>query len=133
MREEAKANEAADKSAREMADKVNAADSMIFQTEKQLKEYGDKIPSDKKGRIENALGQLREAHKNKDLTGIDRALAEINAAWQAASEDMYKQAQGGPYQQAGQQPGPDADPTGGNAGGKGGDEQVTDVDFEEVK
>jgi len=133
MRDEARANEAADKAAREMADKVNSADSMIFQTEKQLKEYGDKIPADKKGRIENALGQLREAHKNKDITGIDRALAEINAAWQAASEDMYKQAQGSPGQEAGQQAGPQADPTGGQAGSKGGDEQVTDVDFEEVK
>ena len=137
MREEAKANEAADKAAREMADKVNAADSMIFQTEKQLKEYGDKIPADKKGRIENALGQLREAHKNKDITAIDRALAEINTAWQAASEDMYKQAQGGPGQQAGPDAGPQSGPTGGQTGGttggKGGDEQVTDVDFEEVK
>ena len=128
MRDEARANEAADKAAREVADKVNAADSMIFQTEKQLKEFGDKIPADKKGRIENALGQLREAHKNKDVTEIDRALAEINAAWQAASEDMYKQAQG-PEQQAG----PEAGPTDGGDGGKGGDEQVTDVDFEEVK
>jgi molecular chaperone DnaK len=133
MRDEAKANEAADKAAREMVDKINAADSMIFQTEKQMKEYGDKIPADKKGRIENALGQLREAHKNKDVTGIDRALAEINAAWQAASEDMYKQAQGGPGQQAGPDAGQQAGPTGGQAGGKGGDEQVTDVDFEEVK
>ncbi len=137
MREEAKANEAADKAAREMADKVNSADSMIFQTEKQLKEYGDKIPADKKGRIENALGQLREAHKNKDITAIDRALAEINTAWQAASEDMYKQAQGGPGQQAGPDAGPQSGPTGGTTGGttggKGGDEQVTDVDFEEVK
>ena len=128
MRDEARANEASDKAAREVADKVNAADSMIFQTEKQLKEFGDKIPTDKKGRIENALGQLREAHKNKEATEIDRALAEINAAWQAASEDMYKQAQG-PEQQAG----PDAGPTDGGEGGKGGDEQVTDVDFEEVK
>src|SRR5690606_38790280 len=133
MRDEAKANEAADKAAREMVDKINAADSMIFQTEKQLKEYGDKIPADKKGRIENALGQLREAHKNKDVTGIDRALAEINAAWQAASEDMYKQAQGDPGQQAGPDAGQQAGPAGGQAGGKGGDEQVTDVDFEEVK
>ncbi|MFZ1269396.1 MAG: Hsp70 family protein, partial [Bacteroidales bacterium] len=116
----------------EIADKVNEADSMIFQTEKQIKEYGDKIPSDKKGRIENALGQLREAHKNKDITAIDRALAEINAAWQAASEDIYKQTQGGPGPQAGPEAGPQAG-TGGTTGGKDGDEQVTDVDFEEVK
>ena len=70
MREEAKANESADKVAREKADKVNAADSMIFQTEKQLKEFGDKIPVDKKGRIENALGQLREAQKSQDVTPL---------------------------------------------------------------
>ena len=89
-----------------MADKVNAADSMIFQTEKQLKEFGDKIPSDKKGRIENALGQLREAHKNKDVTAIDRALAEINAAWQAASEDMYKAGTGCRSSRQDQQAGP---------------------------
>jgi len=134
MRDEARANEASDKAAKEMADKVNAADSMIFQTEKQLKEYGDKIPTDKKGRIENALGQLREAHKNKDLTAIDRALEEINAAWQAASEDMYKHAQEGQGPQAGPQAGPADGGDGGQAGnGKGDDEQVTDVDFEEVK
>jgi len=135
MREEAKANESADKVAREKADKVNAADSMIFQTEKQLKEYGDKIPTDKKGRIENALGQLREAQKSQDVTAIDRALAEINTAWQAASEDMYKQAQG-PGPQAGPQSGPQSGPMGGDdTGGKkpDGDQQVTDVDFEEVK
>ncbi len=113
MREEAKANESADKVAREKADKVNAADSMIFQTEKQLKEFGDKIPVDKKGRIENALGQLREAQKSQDVTAIDRALAEINTAWQAASEDMYKQAQG-QGQQAGPQSGPQSGPMGGD-------------------
>jgi molecular chaperone DnaK len=130
MREEAKANENADKTAREMADKINAADSMIFQTEKQLKEFGDKIPADKRGRIETALSSLREAHKSRDVAAIDRTLAEINAAWQAASEDMYKASQG-----AGQQAGPQAGPTGGDtSGGKqGGEEQVTDVDFEEVK
>jgi molecular chaperone DnaK len=135
MREEAKANESADKVSREKADKVNAADSMIFQTEKQLKEYGDKIPTDKKGRIENALGQLREAQKSQDVTAIDRALAEINTAWQAASEDMYKQAQG-PGPQAGPQSGPQSGPMDGDeTGGKkpADDQQVTDVDFEEVK
>lgn len=130
MREEAKANENADKAAREMADKINAADSMIFQTEKQLKEFGDKIPADKRGRIETALSSLREAHKSRDVAAIDRTLAEINAAWQAASEDMYKASQG-----AGQQAGPQEGPTdSGTSGGKqGGEEQVTDVDFEEVK
>ena len=138
MREEAKANESSDKAAREKADKVNAADSMIFQTEKQLKEFGDKIPADKKGRIENALTALRDAQKSQDVVAIDSTLAEINAAWQAASEDMYKASQGTGQQagpQGGQQGGPEGENAGGNAGGKqpGGDEQVTDVDFEEVK
>ena len=138
MREEAKANESSDKAAREKADKVNAADSMIFQTEKQLKEFGDKIPADKKGRIENALTALRDAQKSQDVVAIDSTLAEINAAWQAASEDMYKASQGTGQQagpQGGQQGGPEGENTDGNAGGKkpGGDEQVTDVDFEEVK
>ena len=133
MREEAKANESSDKAAREKADKINAADSMIFQTEKQLKEFGDKIPSDKKGRIETALNTLREAQKSQDVSAIDKALAEINAAWQAASEDMYKSAQG-TGQQAGPQSGPsDSDAGGKQSGGNGSDEQVTDVDFEEVK
>ena len=130
MREEAKANESADKTAREKADKINAADSMIFQTEKQMKEFGDKIPADKKSRIESALSALREAHKSQDVSAIDKALAEINAAWQAASEEMYKASQG-TGQQAG---GPTAGDTGSSQkGSNGGDEQVTDVDFEEVK
>ena len=137
MREEAKANESSDKAAREKADKVNAADSMIFQTEKQLKEFGDKIPADKKGRIENALTALRDAQKSQDVVAIDSTLAEINAAWQAASEDMYKASQGTGQQagpQGGQQDGPSGENQGGKQqGGNGGDEQVTDVDFEEVK
>ncbi len=137
MREEAKANESSDKAAREKADKVNAADSMIFQTEKQLKEFGDKIPADKKGRIENALTALRDAQKSQDVVAIDSTLAEINAAWQAASEDMYKASQGAGQQagpQGGQQGGPAGEEAGGKQpGGTGGDEQVTDVDFEEVK
>ena len=127
MKDEAKANEEADKAAREKADKVNSADSMIFQTEKQLKEFGDKIPADKKATIESALNELREAQKSQDLSSIDRALTNLNNAWQAASEDMYKTAQGGP--QAGQS----SQQTGQQGGNNGGDEQVTDVDFEEVK
>ncbi|HNX66668.1 MAG TPA: molecular chaperone DnaK, partial [Bacteroidales bacterium] len=131
MRDEAKANEAADKAAREKVDKVNAADSMIFQTEKQLKEFGDKIPADKKAPIEAALNELREAQKSQDLGAIDRAMATMNNAWQAASEDMYKAAQGG--QQAGPSDQQGNQQAGGKQGGAGGDEQVTDVDFEEVK
>lgn len=127
MKKEAQMNADADKKAKEEIDKLNSADTMIFQTEKQLKEYGDKIPADKKASIENALNQLKEAHKSKDLSLIDSALAALNTAWQAASEDMYKatQQQGGPQQQE-----PQSDS---NAGKGKTDGEVTDVDFEEVK
>ena len=90
MKAEAKANEAADKLARERVEKLNQADSLIFQTEKQFKEFGDKIPADKKGAIETALTKLKEAHKNQDLAAVDTAMAEMNTAWTAASEDIYK-------------------------------------------
>jgi molecular chaperone DnaK len=129
MRAEAKANEAKDKEERERVDKVNAADSMIFQTEKQLKEYGDKIPADKKGAIENSLGALKEAHKAGNVADIDRYTRELNDAWQAASADMYAQqgpADGGNTTQQGD--------AGANAGaGNSADDNVTDVEFEEVK
>jgi molecular chaperone DnaK len=129
MKNEAKANEATDKAAREKVDKVNQADSLIFQTEKQLKEYGDKIPADKKGPIETALNKLKEAHKSQDLNAIDAATTEMNNAWTAASEELYKATQG---QQAGaQQPG-GGQQQGGNNGGSGG-ENVTDAEYEEVK
>ena len=127
MKAEAKANEATDKAAREKVDKLNQADSLVFQTEKQLKEYGDKIPGDKKAPIESALTKLKEAHKNQDLAGIDSAMAEMNNAWAAASEDMYKATQG-----AGAQAGADAGAhTQANPGA--GAENVTDAEFEEVK
>ena len=135
MRDEAKANEAADKEAKERIDKLNTADSLIFQTEKQLKEFGDKIPADKKGPIEKALADLKEAHKSQDVAAIDKASAELNNVWQAASQDLYnasQQAQGG---QPGQ-PGPDAGAQAGSGSqqqSKGGNDEVTDVDFEEVK
>ncbi|MCG8697275.1 MAG: Hsp70 family protein, partial [Bacteroidales bacterium] len=136
MRDEAKANESADKEAKERIDKLNTADSMIFQTEKQLSEFGDKIPADKKGPIEKALNDLKEAHKSQDIEAIDKATAELNNVWQAASQDIYnaQQAQGGAGAQGA--PGePQADP---NAGAQkdsdgGNDQEVTDVDFEEVK
>ncbi|HPH52638.1 MAG TPA: molecular chaperone DnaK [Bacteroidales bacterium] len=128
MRDEAKANEAADKAEKERIDKINAAYTMIFQSEKNLKEYGDKIPSDKKGAIENALGQLKEAHKSQNIADIDRASEALNQAWHAASEDMAKaaQAQGG---------GGGSTDTGssGQGGSSSPDSEVTDVDFEEVK
>lgn len=129
MKAEARTNEASDKVAREKVDKMNQADSLIFQTEKQLKEYGDKIPADKKAPIETALNKLKEAHKSQDVAAIDTAVAEINAAWTTASEEMYKSSQqaGGP-----QQPGGDAN-GGGQAHSGSGSENVTDAEFEEVK
>jgi len=126
MKAEAKANESSDKTAREKIDKVNQADSLIFQTEKQLKEYGDKIPGDKKAPIEAALNKLKDAHKSQDVAAIDTAVAEMNAAWTAASEEMYKATQ-----EAGGQPGADQGGAGHTAGAGG--ENVTDAEFEEVK
>ena len=134
MRDEAKANEAKDKEERERIDKINAADSMIFSTEKQLKEYGDKIPADKKAAIESALEKLREAHKAQNLGDIDSATKELETAWQAASQDIYasQQAQGNPSNaQAGTDAGAGAGASS-NAGTTDHD-NVTDVEFEEVK
>ena len=126
MKAEAKANEATDKEAREKVDKLNQADSLIFQTEKQLKEFGDKIPADKKAPIESALTKLKDAHKAQDATAIDTALTEMNTAWTAASEEIYKAQQEG----AGAQPGADHGANG-NAGQSS--DTVTDAEFEEVK
>ena len=140
MRDEAKANEEKDKAERERVDKVNAADSMIFSTEKQLKEYGDKIPADKKGAIEAALGKLKDAHKSQDIAAIDSATTELNNAWQAASQDIYNAQQAAGASQA--NPGADAgaDAGAGSASGSAGagagqpaNDNVTDVDYEEVK
>ncbi|MCU0407724.1 MAG: molecular chaperone DnaK [Bacteroidales bacterium] len=128
MRDEAKANADADSKARERIEKINSADSMIFTTEKQLKEFGDKIPADKRPAIENALAVLKEAHKSQDIPAIEKAIAELNAVWQAASEEMYKTAQA-PNQGASQQ----ADSQQAGQGNKGSSDEVTDVDFEEVK
>lgn len=131
MRDEAKANEATDKAEREKIDKVNAADSMIFSTEKQLSEYGDKIPADKKSAVEAALGKLKEAHKSVNIADIDAATNELNAAWQAASQDIYSA-----QQAAGAQGGADAgaQQQGGAQGAEAAKgDNVTDVDFEEVK
>ena len=132
MKAEAQANEAADKKEREKVDKLNQADSMIFTTENQLNELGDKIPADKKPAIEAALQKLKDAHKAQDLAAIDAAMAEINTAWQAASAQMYAQqggAQAGPQDGAGFNGGAQAGP---QDNGKGGD-NVQDADFEEVK
>jgi molecular chaperone DnaK len=135
MKNEAKANEATDKAAREKVEKVNQADSMIFQTEKQLKEYGDKLPADKKAPIETALNKLKDAHKSQNLSGIDSAIAELNNAWTAASEELYKatqQAGAGPNGPGGGQGQPGGETNGGHQASTGG-ENVTDAEFEEVK
>ncbi|HQW23074.1 MAG TPA: molecular chaperone DnaK [Bacteroidia bacterium] len=125
MKAEAEANAETDKKVKEETEKVNQADSMIFQTEKQLKDYSDKLPADKKEAIEKALNDLKEAHKNRDIAAIDTTLATLNTAWQAASEDMYKATQN-----AG--PGAEGQPGAGEPQAKN-DSEVTDVDFEEVK
>ena len=127
MKDEAAANAEADKKERERIDKINQADSMIFQTEKQLKDLGDKLPADKKSQIEAALNKLKEAHKAQDLAAIDTATAELNNVFQAASQDLYNA-------QNAQTGGPSTEnaPTGDNKGDAS-DGNVTDVDFEEVK
>ena len=121
MKREAEENADSDKEAKERIDKLNTADSLIFQTEKQLKEFGDKLPADKKEPIEEALADLKKAHEAQDLEKLDPAMEKLNNLFQAASQEMYQQGGG----EAG------ADP---NAGGTsdGADEEVTDVDFEEV-
>ncbi len=131
MKAEAEAHAESDRKQKEEIDKLNAADSLVFQTEKQLKEFGEKLPADKKEPIEKALADLKEAHKNKDLTAIDAAMATLNNAWQAASTEMYQNAQGQPQdpgQQQGQQ-GPQQE----GQDKKDDEGDVTDVDFEEVK
>jgi molecular chaperone DnaK len=120
MKEEAAANAEADKKEKEKIDKLNQADSVIFQTEKQLKEVGDKIPADKKSAIEAALGKLKDAHKAQDIAALDAASAELNNVLQSAAQDIYGAQQGA---QAGPQSGAQPHDDGG----------VTDVDFEEVK
>ncbi len=130
MRDEAKANEEADKQVREKVDKINAADSLIFSTEKQLKEFGDKLSADKKANIEKALADLKEVHKKEDIAEIEAKTEALNNAWKEASEEMYKASQ-----EAGAQPGGEQNAQNADAqdGGKKDDGEVTDVDFEEVK
>ncbi len=128
MRDEAKANEEADKAEKEKIEKVNAADTTIFTTEKQLKEYGDKLSADNKSNIESALTELKTAHQAKDIAGIDAGLAKLNAAWEAASQELYAATQNAEAQADGQA-------SGGNNPGSGpsSEGEVTDVNFEEVK
>ena len=125
MKADAEANAEADKSAKETADKINEADAMIFQTEKQLSEFGDKLSDDKKQPIQEGLEALKKAYEAKDIATIQPALDQINEAWKTASEEMYKAQAEGQGQDAG--PGPDAGASGQDAN------DVEDVDFEEVK
>ncbi|MFN8298500.1 MAG: molecular chaperone DnaK [Chitinophagales bacterium] len=125
MRNEAKANEEADKKVREQAEKTNMIDSLIFQTEKQMKEVGDKLPADKKGAIETALADLKKAKESNDTEAMDKAAEVLNAAWQAASQDIYNATQ--------QQPGAQASNDGNTNTGDGGGDHVSDVEYEEVK
>ena len=131
MKDEAAANAASDQQEKEKVDTINKADSMIFQTEKQLKEFGDKLPADKKAPIESALQELKEAHKAQDVARINSAIDKLNSVFQAASQEMYNaQAQ---QQQGGAQQGPQGNPNAGQPNNGGKDQEVTDVDFEEVK
>ena len=129
MTAEAEANAEADKKERERVDKLNQADSMIFQTENQLKELGDKIPADKKAPIEAALNKLKEAHKSQDLAAVEAATAELNNAWQAASAQMYQQG----AQAGAEQPGAQAGPQPGANSSDNKKDDIQDADFEEVK
>ena len=133
MKAEAEANADEDRKAREKVDKLNAADTLVFQTEKQLKEFGEKIPEEKKGAIETAVADLKAAHAEQDLDKIEAVTATLNAAWQAASQDMYQGGQEGPTADAGAG---GADGAGANQGGNadgGAGEDVQDVEFEEVE
>jgi molecular chaperone DnaK len=119
MKEEAEKNADSDKKAKEEIDALNAADALIFSTEKQLKEYGDKIPADKKAPIESTLEKLKDAHKSRDFASIEKYTTELTSVWTAASEDMYKATQGAPE-----------GPT--DAANEAPQKDITDVDFEDV-
>lgn len=128
MRNDAKAHEAEDKEAREKVEKLNQADSLIFQTEKQMKDFGDKIPADKKGAIEEAVSKLKDVHKNQNMNELDQAMTNLNNAWTAASEELYKAQQGDAAAQGNAGPSNEN-----NAGNNPSGETVTDAEFEEVK
>ncbi len=132
MKQEAEVNAESDKQAKERIDKINSADSMIFQTEKQLKEFGDKIPAEKRAPIDSAIERLKEARKSEDIKAIDEATEELNKAFHSATEDMYKQQQAGGQDQGGQQQQHQQQQSGGDTKTGAGNE-ATDVDFEEVK
>jgi molecular chaperone DnaK len=127
MKQEAEANAETDKKAKETVEKINAADTLIFQTEKQLKEYGEKLSEGNKTAINDALEKLRAAHSAQDLAGIETAMGSLNAAWQAASSEMYQASEGAA-------PGPDAPGAAGQNGGNASSDadNVSDVEYEEV-
>ena len=125
MKKEAQENAAKDEEAKQKIEKVNAADALIFQTEKQLTEYGDKIPADKKQPIEEALAEVKSAHAAQDVAAIDASMEKLNTAWNAASQEIYAAMNEG--QQGGAQAQPGADQ------GQANNDGVEDVDFEEVK
>ncbi len=129
MKQEAEVNADADRKTREKAEKLNQADSLVFQTEKQLKEYSDKIPADKKGAIETALAELKSAHQAQDEALVDTAMANLNAAWQAASQDMYNATQGGEATAENTE----GASSNGDSNNKGSDSTVEDATYEEVK
>ncbi len=133
MKAEAEANAETDLQAREKVDKMNAADTLIFQTEKQMKEFGDKVPAEKKAPIEEALAELKEAHKSEDLDRVDSATAKLNEAWQAASQEMYQASQQAQAADGGAESAdPSADAGAGDGAGDESSEDVTDVEYEEV-
>jgi len=127
MKAEAAANSESDKLAREKVEKLNEADNLIFQTEKQIKEFGDKLPADKKPELESALSTLKDAHKSQDISSIDAAITSLNAIWQAATQEMYQSGQAGDPN-VGQDP--NVGGQSGNTSNNNGD--VTDVEYEEV-
>jgi molecular chaperone DnaK len=137
MKAEAEANAETDKKAKEEIDKLNNADALVFQTEKQLKEFGDKVPAEDKAKIEEAAAKLKQAHGDKKLSAIDTATAELNAAWNEASQKMYAQGQQpgapDPFAGAGGDPFSQAQANAGTEQQASNNEGVTDVDFEEVK
>ena len=125
-------NSDADKKAKERVEKINQADSLIFQTEKQLKEFGDKLTEANKGAINAALEKLKEAHKSQDLTSIENAMNALNTAWQAASQEMYANSGAGTGEGSGPQAGANPGGAGASEGGANQD-NVSDVEYEEVK
>ncbi len=132
MKNEAKANADQDKQQKEKIDKINSADSLIFQTEKQLKEFGDKLSADNKSKIDAALNKLKESHKSQEVAAIDTAINELNNAWQAASQDIYQAQQATGQDESADQSTPGSEPTDTAEGGTSSNDDVSDVEYEEV-